>query len=335
MHVDGFRFDLASALGRSGHGVDFRSSFFSTIHQDPVLREVRLIAEPWDVGAGGYQAGRFPPPWCEWNDRYRDTVRAFWAGHKSKADELRHRLTGSCDRYAHNGRDACASVNFVTAHDGFTLRDLVSYEHKRNQANQENSRDGSDHNLAWNCGAEGPSADPEINALRARQQKNLLATLLLSQGTPMLTAGDEHGRTQRGNNNAYCQDNDISWSDWQWSDAERALCAFTRALIALRREVFATAAEVHWLRHDGAEMNDDDWHNPQTQSLALRHGDFLVVLNASPIGLSFALPEGDWRVRVDTFAESRHEVVRDASFCHTHALQVLQHLRQLPHEERP
>jgi isoamylase len=214
MHVDGFRFDLASALARELHEVDRLGAFFDIIHQDPVLSQVKLIAEPWDLGEGGYQVGNFPVLWAEWNAEYRDTVRRFWKGDGGLVGGLAYRLTGSSDLYERSGRRPYASVNFITVHDGFTLRDLVSYNEKHNETNGEGNRDGHDHNLSWNCGAEGPTDDPAILALRARQQRNFLATLLLSQGAPMLQAGDEMGRTQHGNNNAYCQDNDLSWVDW-------------------------------------------------------------------------------------------------------------------------
>src|SRR5690606_28554966 len=228
MHVDGFRFDLASALAREFHDVDRLGSFFDVIHQDPILAEVKLIAEPWDVGPGGYQVGNFPVIWTEWNGKYRDTVRVYWKGDSGVMGELAYRLTGSSDLYSEDGRQPHASVNFITAHDGFTLADLVSYNEKHNEANGEENRDGHNDNLSWNCGVEGPTDDPEINALRARQQRNLLATLLLSQGVPMILGGDEIGRTQQGNNNAYCQDNEISWYDWDLDDRRRELLEFTR-----------------------------------------------------------------------------------------------------------
>src|ERR671939_618299 len=228
-HVDGFRFDLASALAREFYEVDRLSAFFDTIHQDPVLSQVKLIAEPWDVGPGGYQVGNFPVLWTEWNGLYRDVVRDFWRAEAPVA-EFAKRFTGSSDLYEADGRRPFASINFVTAHDGFTLRDLVSYNDKHNEANGENNQDGANDNESWNCGAEGPTDDRDIRALRARQQRNFLATLLLSQGVPMLLGGDELGRTQQGNNNAYCQDNPISWIDWQLDDERRALLDFTRQL---------------------------------------------------------------------------------------------------------
>ena len=272
-HVDGFRFDLASALAREFYAVDRLSAFFDVIHQDPVLSQVKLIAEPWDVGPGGYQVGNFPVLWSEWNGIYRDTVRDFWRGAGGVGD-LANRLTGSADLYQSDGRHPFASVNFVTAHDGFTLLDLVSYNEKHNEANLEDGRDGTDDNRSWNCGAEGPTDDPEINELRARQQRNFLTTLLLSQGTPMLLGGDERARSQGGNNNAWCQDNEISWYDWEEDERARSMRDWTRRLIALRREhpVFrrklhlsgeekagSGLPDVWWFRVDGLRMTRADW----------------------------------------------------------------------------
>jgi isoamylase len=293
MHVDGFRFDLASALARGLSEVDQLSSFFTIIRQDPVINRVKLIAEPWDVGDGGYQVGNFPLGWAEWNGKYRDAVRAFWRGMGGQTGELAHRLSGSSDLYQGSGRAPFASVNFVVAHDGFTLRDLVSYNDKHNEANGEDNRDGTSDNLSWNCGAEGPTEDPGVCRLRARQQRNLLATVLLSQGVPMICAGDEIGRTQRGNNNAYCQDSETSYLDWsplfedspyEPPDPRRSLFDFTRRLVALRHQHPALrrskffqgapirGAGVHdilWLRPDGAEMSDPDWDNPHAATLAM------------------------------------------------------------------
>jgi glycogen operon protein len=235
MHVDGFRFDLAPALARARHEVDLDGPFMQAVHQDPVLSQVKLIAEPWDVGDGGYQVGRYPPPWTEWNDRYRDEVRDFWRG-SGGVRQLAYRLSGSSDIYRDGTRPPFSSVNFITAHDGFTLRDLVSYDRKHNEANGEHNRDGTDNNRSWNCGVEGETDDPDVQALRQQQSRNLLATLLLSTGVPMLLRGDEMGRTQQGNNNAYCQDNEISWVDWALDDDRSALLAFTRRVLALRRE---------------------------------------------------------------------------------------------------
>jgi len=270
-HVDGFRFDLASALARELYDVDRLSAFFDVIHQDPVLSQVKLIAEPWDVGPGGYQVGNFPVLWSEWNGIYRDTMRDFWRG-ESNVAEFANRVTGSSDLYESDGRHPFASVNFVTAHDGFTLRDMVSYNEKHNEANLEGNRDGTDDNRSWNCGVEGPTDDVVINLLRGRQQRNFLTTLLLSQGTPMLVGGDERGRTQGGNNNAWCQDNEISWFDWSDDDAE--LRDWTRRLIALRaahpvfrRKLHLSGQEragsglpdVWWFRTDGRRMTRADW----------------------------------------------------------------------------
>ena len=288
MHVDGFRFDLACALARGASGnceFDRDSAFLHAIHQDPVLAQVKLIAEPWDLGPGGYQAGNFPPPWTEWNDRYRDTVRRFWRGDAGQVADLATRLAGSSDLYDLGGRRPCAGVNFVTAHDGFTLDDLVRYERKRNTANQEANRDGSDNNLSWNCGIEGASSDPEILGLRGRQKRNFLATLLLSQGVPMICGGDELGRTQRGNNNAYCQDNETSWFDWTLTPADRDLLAFVRRLIRLRRDhpvlrrrrfLRGTSAgssgtgDVAWFGRDGREMTDETWGDAALKCLGMR-----------------------------------------------------------------
>src|SRR5213078_1822949 len=273
MHVDGFRFDLAATLARELHDVDKLSSFFDLIQQDPIVSQVKLIAEPWDVGEGGYQVGNFPPLWTEWNGKYRDTVRDYWRGRPSTLPEFASRLTGSSDLYETSGRRPVASINFVTCHDGFTLADLVSYNAKHNEANGEDNRDGTDDNRSWNCGVEGPDG-PAVNVLRARQQRNFLATLFCSQGVPMLLAGDELGRTQRGNNNAYCQDNEVSWVDWDAAGAAAGLLAFTRVLSALRREhpVFRRRrffrgqpagdghlADIAWLTPSGREMAEYDW----------------------------------------------------------------------------
>jgi isoamylase len=274
MHVDGFRFDLASTLARELYEVDKLGAFFDIIHQDPVLSQVKLIAEPWDVGEGGYQVGNFPVLWTEWNGRYRDAIRRFWKGDGGAASELATRLSGSSDLYEHSGRRPYASINFVTCHDGFTLEDLVSYDHKHNQANGEGNRDGTDDNASWNCGAEGPTGDRGVIELRDRQRRNLLATLLLSQGVPMLLGGDELGRTQRGNNNAYCQDNELSWLDWTLGPRQRDFLAFVRQLVriwqdhpVLQRSRFfqgrsirgSHVKDVSWILPSGAEMSDGDW----------------------------------------------------------------------------
>ena len=318
-HVDGFRFDLASALAREFYEVDRLSAFFDTIHQDPVISQVKLIAEPWDVGPGGYQVGNFPVLWAEWNGPYRDAMRDFWRG-SGNLGEFASRFTGSSDLFQADGRHPGASINFVTAHDGFTLRDLVSYNEKHNVANGEHNRDGTNDNRSWNHGVEGETDDPEINALRARQQRNLLATLLLSQGVPMLVAGDEVGRTQGGNNNAWCQDNEISWIDWERADG--ALEAFVRELIVLRREhpvfrraTFLTGSEtrgsglpdVWWFRLDGRRMTIRDWHHEHGRTLGVflngeeipsrtAYGDeivddsFLLLFNAHFEPVTFTLP---------------------------------------------
>jgi glycogen operon protein len=343
MHVDGFRFDLASTLARGLHEVDQLSSFFTIIHQDPILSTVKLIAEPWDVGEGGYQVGNFPVRWAEWNGLYRDDMRAFWKGDGGIADVLGYRLTGSSDLYQNDGRKPYASINFMTAHDGFTLRDSVSYNDKHNEANQEGNQDGHSDNRSWNCGVEGPTDDPDVNRLRARQQRNFLATLLLSQGTPMLLGGDEMGRTQHGNNNAYCQDNEISWYDWSSVDEE--LLAFTKRVIDLRRshpslhrrKFFSgrpirgtDVRDIMWVRHDGAEMTDDDWTNPLTQSLGmflagnglfdtdefgrpLKDDHLLLLLSASHEDMDFTLPDFGgctaWELLLDTNDDHAAETV--------------------------
>ena len=324
MHVDGFRFDLAAALARQFHEVDRLSAFFDLVQQDPVVSQVKLIAEPWDVGDGGYHVGNFPPLWSEWNGKYRDTIRDFWRGQHATLPEFASRLTGSSDLYQQDSRRPVASVNFVTAHDGFTLTDLVSYDHKHNEANGEDNRDGSDDNRSWNCGAEGPTGDRGILALRARQKRNFLTTLLLSQGVPMLLAGDEMGRTQQGNNNAYCQDNEISWVDWAVrSEDDQELLEFVRRLIRLRAEhaVFRRRrffrgqsirgrqrlGDIAWFTLAGEEMTGHDWDAGFAKSLTVflngraisepdRRGErieddsFLLLFNASEQDLTFTVP---------------------------------------------
>jgi len=285
MRVDGFRFDLASTLARELHAVDRLSAFFDVIHQDPVLSQVKLIAEPWDLGEGGYQVGNFPIGWTEWNGRYRDSVRRFWKGDGGMVSELASRLAGSSDLYEWSGRRPHASINLVTAHDGFTLNDLVSYNHKHNEANGENNTDGENHNLSWNHGAEGPTDDPSINAIREQQVRNFLATLLLSQGVPMICGGDEIGRTQLGNNNAYCQDNAISWVDWERAEEFADLLSFTRYLISLRRSQPVLrrrrffqgrpirgrdVKDIAWFRPSAREMNDQDWRAPAGRTFGVR-----------------------------------------------------------------
>ncbi|MGH2457130.1 MAG: glycogen debranching protein GlgX, partial [Candidatus Limnocylindria bacterium] len=335
MHVDGFRFDLASALARELHDVDKLGSFFDIVHQDPVISQAKLIAEPWDVGPGGYQVGNFPVGWAEWNGKYRDTVRRFWKGIGGQAGELAYRLTGSSDLYAMGGRQPHASINFVTAHDGYTLNDLVSYEHKHNEANGEDNRDGESNNESMNFGVEGPTHDPAVTAAREQQRRNFLATLLLSQGVPMLLGGDEIGRTQRGNNNGYCQDNEISWYDWQLTDADRSLLGFTRGLIGvfrahpvLRRSRFfqgrrirgSTVKDLTWYSPSGQEMTDEQWRAEGVHTIGLRlAGDaidergergerivddtLLVLLNAADAQVDFRLPNGGpggWELVLDT-----------------------------------
>lgn len=338
MHVDGFRFDLASALARELWEVDRLASFFDIIHQDPVLSEVKLIAEPWDVGPSGYQVGNFPVLWSEWNGKYRDCVRRFWKGNGGTVGELASRLAGSSDLFGDDGRHPGASINFVTAHDGFTLRDLVSYNQKHNEANGEENRDGTNDNESWNCGFEGPTDDPEINALRTQQQRNYLATLILSHGVPMLLAGDEFGHTQHGNNNTYCQDSPVAWLDWELEDNRRALLEFTRQLVRLRKDqpVFRRrrfflgraihgleTKDLYWLKADGSEMSEADWKANHVLSLGMvlpgdqitevgEGGDriagdsFAILFNASPQPVSFRLGtrqrEVGWRCILDTAA---------------------------------
>ncbi|HUR48580.1 MAG TPA: glycogen debranching protein GlgX [Acidimicrobiales bacterium] len=336
MHVDGFRFDLAATLARELHDVDRLSAFFDLIQQDPVIRQVKLIAEPWDVGEGGYQVGNFPPLWSEWNGKYRDAVRDYWRGEPRTRAEMAYRLTGSSDLYADNGRSPSASINFVTAHDGFTMHDLVSYNEKHNEANGENNQDGESHNRSWNCGVEGPTDDLEVMALRERQKRNLLATLLLSQGVPMLVAGDEMGRTQGGNNNAYCQDNEISWVDWSGVDENFVLLQFVRSVAALRRKhptfrrrrffqgrpvMGSEVTDIGWFTPEGERMPDDEWDEGAARSMAVfLNGDaiatpdargekvaddsFFLLLNADPAPGAFTIPVGpwgeQWEVVVDT-----------------------------------
>ncbi|WP_404379287.1 glycogen debranching protein GlgX [Caenispirillum salinarum] len=340
MRVDGFRFDLATTLARVEGPYNRHAGFLDAVAQDPVLSAAKLIAEPWDTGLGGYQVGNFPPGWAEWNDRYRDTVRDFWRGEPGRIGDLASRLSGSSDIYDHQGRRPWASVNFVTAHDGFTLRDLVSYNGKHNEANKEDNRDGSDDNRSWNCGVEGPTDDPEVRDLRRRQMRNMMATLLLSQGVPMIVAGDEFGRSQGGNNNAYCQDNEISWVDWEGIDEEgHDLLDFARRLVQLRRDhiVFHRSRFFHgriipgtevkditWQRPDGTEVTEDDWGDGHAKTLRFvlsgeagnfhltPRGEpepddtFLVMMNASDQAIEHVLPSGaphggrPWLKLVDT-----------------------------------
>ncbi len=337
MHVDGFRFDLAASLARQFHEVDRLSAFFDLVQQDPVVSQVKLIAEPWDVGEGGYQVGNFPPLWTEWNGKFRDTVRDYWRGEPATLGEFASRLTGSSDLYEQSGRKPIASINFVTAHDGFTMRDLVSYNEKHNEANGEGNRDGESHNRSWNCGVEGATDDPEVQALRERQQRNFLTTLFLSQGVPMLLHGDELGRSQRGNNNVYCQDNELSWMDWELQEWQTKLLAFTRRVVALRtdnpvfrrRRFFAgtvapgedQVADIAWFRPDGTSMRDADWGHEYARALMVflngeaipepgKRGEplvgdsFLVCFNAGDAEMTFTIPDevyGEgWLVALDT-----------------------------------
>ncbi len=337
-HVDGFRFDLATTLGRDRDHYSEHAIFLEAVRQDPILAGVKLIAEPWDTGPNGYQVGNFPPGWAEWNDRYRDTTRAYWKGDEGMLPKLANGLLGSADTFSHDGRRPWASMNFITAHDGFTLMDLVSYNEKHNEANGEDNRDGHSHNLSWNCGVEGETDDPEIIALRDRQRRNLMATLLFSQGTPMLLMGDERGRSQGGNNNSYCQPGEMNWFGWNASQRDLEFEAFVRGLIRIRksRGLFLADRYLHsgpdarhnrfarWLRPDGQQMEDSDWDNGIGRSVGLllheRETFLLMLLNASDGDLDFVLPGGDergWQRLVDTFeavADPKgHTVITGAS----------------------
>jgi isoamylase len=338
MHVDGFRFDLAPALARDGSGVNKFHAFFKIIRQDPVLSQVKLIAEPWDIGEGGYQVGNFPTPWSEWNGKYRDAVRAYWKGDEGKIGEMAYRLTGSPDLYQHDDRLPEASVNFVTAHDGFTLNDLVSYNDKHNEDNGDNNQDGDNNNMSWNCGAEGPTDDPKIETLRRKQRRNFLTTLLLSQGVPMLLGGDESGRTQHGNNNAYCQDNEISWLKWERDEPQNQLFEFTKRLIQFRHDhpVFrrpkffhgrrnrdSEIRDVMWFNPGGNEMSEEDWASPFVRCLGMllsgdtgdvvnfegqpiRDDTFLLLINSHFEPIQFVLPGQEhlgWELFLDTTNE--------------------------------
>jgi glycogen operon protein len=335
MHVDGFRFDLASALARELHAVDRLGAFFDIIHQDPMLSQVKLIAEPWDLGEGGYQVGNFPVLWTEWNGKYRDTVRRFWRGDGDSVSEFATRLCGSSDLYEHSGRKPYASINFVTSHDGFSLHDLVSYNGKHNGRNRDGNRDGENHNLSWNCGVEGPADDPQTLALRKRQMRNFMATLFLSQGVPMIRGGDEIGHTQQGNNNSYCQDNELSWMNWDFSPWQKELLVYVGRLIRLRRrqpvlrrrqffqgrEIRGGSSDLTWLTPSGKEMEDSDWHSPQARALGVRlngqmigeldeqgrpitGATLLVLFNAGDEEIQFRLPgdaaDESWKVLLDT-----------------------------------
>jgi glycogen operon protein len=346
MHVDGFRFDLASTLARELHEVDKLGAFFDIVHQDPVLSQVKLIAEPWDLGEGGYQVGNFPVLWTEWNGRYRDCVRRFWRGDGGTVSEFATRLTGSSDLYEQSGRRPYASINFITCHDGFTLSDLVSYNHKHNEANGEDNRDGTNDNLSWNCGAEGPTDDPAILDLRDRQRRSLFATLLASQGVPMICAGDELSRTQHGNNNAYCQDNEVGWMSWKLNAKQREFLEFCRRAIKIaqtqpalsRRKFFqgrsirgTEVKDIVWLEPSGHEMTNDDWNAGHVRCLGvLLNGNaideldeegnrvvgdtILILLNAHDHIVTFQLPDHQdgrpWELLFDT----RHNLVRSQTY---------------------
>lgn len=336
MHVDGFRFDLASTLARGLHEVGKLSTFLDTIHQDPIISQVKLIAEPWDVGEGGYQVGNFPVLWAEWNGKYRDSVRRFWKGDESQLAALAYRLSGSSDLYMLNGRQPSASINFITAHDGFTLNDLVSYDEKHNEANKEGNNDGESHNLSWNCGVEGPTEDPEILLLREQQKRNFMATLLLSQGVPMICSGDEYGRTQLGNNNVYCQDNEISWFNWEWENKHKDFFDFTRNLVSIRhnspilhRRRFFQGRNIHgqevkdirWIRTDGQDMTDEEWNTSYVRTMGMllngqvmdevdekgntvKDDVFLILVNAAWETIKYKLPKNgkknEWEILFDT-----------------------------------
>jgi len=346
MHVDGFRFDLAATLARELHEVDRLSAFFDIIHQDPIISRVKLIAEPWDVGEGGYQVGNFPVLWTEWNGKYRDDMRKFWRADEHQVDELGYRLTGSSDLYQEDGRRPYASINFITAHDGFTLHDLVSYNEKHNEANGEENRDGTSDNLSWNCGAEGPTKDAGIIDLRERQKRNFLATLFLSQGVPMLCGGDEISRSQMGNNNAYCQDNELSWYDWDLDERKRELLAFTSHLIKIRRDHPVLrrrkffhgrpirgvgAKDIVWLRPDGKEMTEEDWKSSWIHCIgmllvgeirdevdengeSLNDDAFFLILNSYHESMPFTsptpLPGIKWEIIFDTSVEKQKAAKR-------------------------
>ncbi len=347
MHVDGFRFDLASTLARDFYAVDKLSTFFEMIQQDPVISQVKLIAEPWDVGPGGYQVGNFPPQWTEWNGKFRDTVRDFWRGEPSTLGEFASRLTGSADLYENSGRRPVASINFVTAHDGFTLRDLVSYNEKHNEANGEDNNDGESHNRSWNCGVEGPTDDDEVLTLRARQQRNIIATLLLSQGVPMVVHGDELGRTQLGNNNTYCQDSELSWINWESID--QPLIEFTAQVTKIRHEhpIFRRSRffdgrpvrreegqglpDIVWVKADGTEMKPEDWDSgfgrsvgvfynglgirePDARGRRIKDKNFLMLFNADDNTVKFKLPNREyspfWEVLIDTASSTEPPPVK-------------------------
>jgi glycogen operon protein len=345
MHVDGFRFDLASTLARELHDVDRLSAFFDVIQQDPVVRQVKLIAEPWDVGDGGYQVGNFPPLWSEWNGKYRDCMRDFWRGEEAGLGEFAYRITGSSDLYEGDGRRPGASINFITAHDGFTLHDLVSYNEKHNEANGEDNNDGESHNRSWNCGVEGETDDPAVHELRERQKRNFLATMFVSQGVPMLLGGDEMGRTQHGNNNVYGQDNELSWFDWSQRDENLALLGFTRRLMDLRqrhpvlrrRKWFQgrplrgkDVADINWFDPSGDEMTDEQWQDGFAKSLAvflngeavpqrgphgepIRDDSLLILFNAWHENLDFVMPPFQFAPRWELLVDTADPLVEEGS----------------------
>jgi glycogen debranching enzyme GlgX len=344
MHVDGFRFDLATVLGRGRQGFEREAAFFGCVAQDPVLAGVKLIAEPWDIGPEGYRLGQFPAGWAEWNDRFRDTARAFWLGHPSNRGEFARRLCASSDVFHQRGRAPSASINYVVSHDGFTLRDLLSYEQRHNLANGEDNRDGHGHNLGWNCGIEGPSDEPGVTALRSRLQRTLLAVVLLAQGTPMLAAGDELGHTQGGNNNPYCQDNPTTWIDW--ARADDALIDFCAALIRLRRELlplgehwYADSPDaegrtpLQWLQPDGTPLQGEYWHREDQRAFSLligqpgRSADALLLLaNADTAQAAFTLPAGRWRRLLDSSAargEGEAATIEGTATAAAHSLLLL------------
>ena len=366
MQVDGFRFDLASALARGLYDVGKLSTFLDTIHQDPTISQLKLIAEPWDLGEGGYQVGNFPVLWAEWNGKYRDSVRKFWRGDESQVSELAYRLSGSSDLYQDNGKLPSSSINFVTAHDGFTLHDLVSYDHKYNEANGEGNKDGEGHNLSWNSGEEGPTDDPEILALREKRKRNFLSTLLLSQGVPMISHGDEYGRSQLGNNNAYCQDNEIAWMNWNWTKEQQQLFEFTRRIIAIRKEHPVThrrryfknrqiqgegIKDIRWLNTDGIDMSQEEWDTSFIRCMGmllngelmqemdeygnnLRSDILLILVNSYWEPISFTLPHevvgAQWKVLVDTDREDRaaqEEVVQNVYQIQARSLVLLKNLK--------
>lgn len=354
MHVDGFRFDLAATLARELYDVDKLSSFFEVIQQDPVISRVKLIAEPWDVGSGGYQVGNFPPLWAEWNGKYRDTIRRFWRGDESQVAELAYRLTGSSDLYQTDGRSPHASINFTTCHDGFTLHDLVSYDQKHNEANHQDNEDGTDYNLSWNCGLEGPTDDLKIIELRERQKRNFMATLFIAQGVPMLYAGDEISRTQKGNNNGYCQDSEVSWVDWNLNKRKQELLDFTRNCVhlmkthpVLRRRkffqgknLFGSYKDIIWLHSEGGEMNEESWKQSRIHNIGMilngngldeyndrgeRVADdtLLILLNADSHPVHFTIPEigEQWEMILNTYSPKLKEIQKFAKSGEKYELQ--------------